>query len=70
MGYARVTGIYEEAKNHLIKVRNFTEEDFEKHYEEMGNLWSIRNNIDYKLDISLITNNGIELINSSKKYLI
>lgn len=67
MGYARVTGKYEEAKNHLMKVRNFTEEEYEKHYEETGNLWIMRSKKDYKLDISLITNNGIELINTFLK---
>jgi len=67
MGYANVTGRRKEARQHLMEVRNFTEEEFEKHYEEVGNLWVIRNNIDYILDISLITNNGFELLNSSIK---
>ena len=55
----------EEAKQHFMKVRNFTEEQFEEHRKEAYRLWRERNINTWTLDLSLITDNNIELV---KKY--
>ena len=65
LGYATISGRGDEAINHLIKVRGFTNEEFLNHKKEAFDLWRQRNTIKWNLDLSLITNNNIEL---TKKY--
>jgi hypothetical protein len=65
LGYAHISGRGDEAINHLMKVRKFTQEEFQNHRKEAFELWRQRNTIKWSLDLSLITNNNIELI---KKY--
>lgn len=63
-GYANLPHVNrgEEAKQHFMKVRNFTEEQFEKHEEEAFILWHERNSHTWILDLSLITDNNIDLV--------
>jgi hypothetical protein len=51
----------EEIKNHMKKVRGFTDEEYNRHIEEAYNKWNQRNRIKWKLDLSLLSNNGVEL---------
>jgi len=51
------------AKEHLKKVRNFTDEDFTVHCKSTGGLYRKRNNIMWNLDLSLLSNNNIKLNN-------
>ena len=46
----------------LQKIRNFTDDECDKHIKEAFNLWNERNKTDFKLDLSLITNNGYKII--------
>jgi len=61
-GLAIKNGYKNEAKNHLKKIRNFTDDECDKHIKEAFNLWNERNKTDFKLDLSLITNNGYKII--------
>jgi hypothetical protein len=63
MGLAGMMGKQEEAMNHLKTVCNFTEEQANEHKIEAAELWRKRNKTEWKLDISLITDNGIQTIN-------
>jgi hypothetical protein len=62
MGLAGILGKDEEAMKHLQKVCLFTDEQIKLHRTEAFALWKKRNESEWVLDISLITNNGIETI--------
>ena len=62
MGLAGVLGKRNEAETHLKKVCIFTDEQVKLHRDEAFALWRKRNESEWKLDISLITNNDIETI--------
>ena len=64
-GRANIINKGEEAKRHFMKVRKFTEEQFEEHKKEAFRLWSERNNDTWELDLTLITDNNIELVKKS-----
>jgi len=53
-----------EALEHLKKVRNFTSAQAIEHKKQAFQLWRERNELMWKLDISLITNNNIKLSKS------
>jgi hypothetical protein len=61
IGLAQINDKYEEATNHLKKVRNFSDAECQLHIHEAFNTWRERNKYRWKLDITLITNNGIKL---------
>jgi hypothetical protein len=64
MGLAGILGKTDEAVQHLKRVRNFTDTDYNTHKRESFDLFKKRSQINWKLDISLITNTGITVINS------
>tara|TARA_Y100001970_G_scaffold280725_1_gene390157 strand:- start:426 stop:1100 length:675 start_codon:yes stop_codon:yes gene_type:complete len=61
MGFAELNGKGEDAMIHLKYVRNFNDKEAIKHKKEAKLLWYNRNEIKWKQDMSLITNNGIKL---------
>ena len=63
MGLAGVLGKRNEAETHLKKVCIFTDEQVKLHRDEAFALWRKRNESEWKLDISLITNNDIQIKN-------
>ena len=69
MGYANTQGRGNEAKKHLKKVRKFTDDEVESHVIDAFDIWSLRNNTDWHLDLSLLIDNGIRLTKTvDKKY--
>lgn len=61
IGFASINGEYDKAKEHLKKVRNFSEEEFRQHETKAFRLWRERNKINWNLDLSLITLNNLKL---------
>mgnify|MGYP001227919005 CR=1 FL=1 len=61
IGLAGINGKGLEALEHLKKVRNFTHEQAIEHKQQAFQLWNERNKSDWKLDLSLLTNNNIKL---------
>ena len=61
IGLAGIKGKGSEALEHLKKVRNFTNEEAIEHKKQAFQVWNERNTIEWNLDLSLLTNNGIKL---------
>ncbi len=53
-GFARVSGKEKEAKLHLMKVNDLTEEQADKYIEEVFMIWEQRSKYDWTLDISFL----------------
>lgn len=64
MGFANVMGKGEEAKQHIMKVRKFTKDEYKDHRDKAYEIWENRNKINWILDLSLITSNNIKLISN------
>lgn len=64
MGLAEIKGKEIEAREHIKKIRGFTEQDYKKHMGEASEIWKKRSMINWNLDLSLITSNNIKLANS------
>lgn len=63
IGLTNLCGKYKKAINHLKSVRNFTNKEVLEHEKNSYKILYERNKIEWDLDISLITNNGIKLKN-------
>ena len=61
IGLAGLNGKGYEAKEHIKKVRKFTEQEYQKHENDAFEIWRRRNTIHWELDLSLITSNNIKL---------
>ena len=61
MGLAQVMGKGERAKRHLAAVTGMSLSDADKHVAKAFELWTRRNEIDWHLDLSLMTDNGIAI---------
>jgi len=61
MGLAQVKGLGDQAEKHLRKVRKFSKLESQKHIEAAFETWGNRNDFEWTLDLSLITDNGITL---------
>jgi len=64
-GLAGIRGVHKFAEKHLMKVNGWTEEQVSKHIEEQWLIWKERSKINWKLDVSLITNSGLQLNHTS-----
>mmetsp|Transcript_10154 Transcript_10154/g.11687 ORF Transcript_10154/g.11687 Transcript_10154/m.11687 type:complete len:372 (+) Transcript_10154:318-1433(+) len=62
-GLATIEGKSDEALRHLMKVNGMTELQASTHIDDAFDLWEVRNEKDWILDISLLTKNGILLQN-------
>lgn len=69
IGYAGIIGKKQMAMDHLKKTRGFTDEELKIHRKEAFVLWRERNNVKWKIDISLMTKNGFLLKQSNFKYI-
>jgi hypothetical protein len=58
MGYSRRIGIGGEAKEHLKRVRGWSDEEFNVHNKNANSVWQDRNKYTLQVDLSLLTNNG------------
>jgi hypothetical protein len=61
-GLAKIKGKEKEAEEHLKKVRNFNLEELKEHIDIAWSIWNEKNQHEWKLDLSLITSNGFELV--------
>jgi hypothetical protein len=63
IGLAGILGKRGDAMKHLKTVRKFTDLECEEHIKKAFELWSQRSKCKWNLDLSLLTNNGISIIN-------
>ena len=61
IGFAKIIGKEQESLDHLRKVRNFNLEELTEHVDKAYTIWIERNQIDWELDLSLITSNGFRV---------
>ena len=61
MGYAGVVGMGKEAKEHLKKIRNFTDEEFKSHHLEASTIYQKRSKMTWKLDLSFFEGSGVKV---------
>jgi|GEM_PF-394288 len=59
MGLAQIRGRGDEAFKHLMAVRKWSKRETDQHIEEAFELWRLRNQYDWQLDLSIIINAGI-----------
>lgn len=62
LGLAGSRGKGKEAEQHLSNVRGFTPDELRSHTREADSLWTERSKITWTVDLSLMENNGIEII--------
>lgn len=67
IGLAGIIGKYQEAFNHLQKIRNFTDIECKIHIDDAFTKHRYRSKIEWNLDLSLIENNNIKLSNKVSK---
>ena len=60
-GKAKIDHLEKEAKDHLKKVRGFTDQETEEHIHNSFEQWSQKNNIKWKIDLSILNNNGFDI---------
>lgn len=61
-GFAGLKGVHKFAEKHLMKVNGWTEEQVSKHRTDQWSIWKERSKYHWKLDLSLITDSGLEVI--------
>ena len=61
-GFAKICGKEEEASTHIKKIRNFNLEELKEHIDTAWSIWVERNQYEWKLDLSIITSNGFDII--------
>lgn len=61
-GLAKVRGVDKEAFGHLMKVTGMTEREANDHIREAFRIWEERSKHKYSLDLSILTDSGVELI--------
>lgn len=66
MGLAELLGKKDKAMAHLMKVTDMSKKEAEKHVAEAFALWRERNAHNWKVDLSLLTNNGIHVLPEEK----
>ncbi len=66
MGRAGIIGKKPEMIMHMMSVRKWTMKEYLEHEREAFALWRERNLIKWKLDIELITLNGLRLTKKAK----
>lgn len=59
--FAGIIGKGKEAREHLKNVRNFTDEELNKHITKSIKLFQERSDIKWKLDLSLLSSNGFKI---------
>lgn len=66
IGMANIRGEYKHAFQHLKTIRNETDEQTRDHIDTAYKIWESRNIHNWNLDMSLITDNGIKIIDIPK----
>lgn len=62
LGHSRHRGLGKKCFGHLKRVRGFTDDETHDHIKEAYDTFHDRSRCDWKLDLSLLVNNGIKLI--------
>jgi hypothetical protein len=62
-GHSKVSKDITKINNHLKKVRKITDEELKEHINESYEIWKKRNEIEWKIDTSIITNSGFIIKN-------
>jgi len=65
-GLSRMNGMEGKVSHHLKKVRNFNLEEMIEHIDIAYSIWLERNNLEWNLDLDLITSNGFEIVKPVK----
>ena len=65
MGFAGISGRRDEAMQHLRTVRGISHQEADAHCCTAFDTWHERNNIEWTLDISILTTSGISVIESN-----
>lgn len=60
-GLARVQGKDKRARQHLMKVNNWTEKQAERHIKQSFEIWAQRSKKQWTLDISILNDYGIDV---------
>jgi 5-methylcytosine-specific restriction endonuclease McrA len=60
-GRSNIEGNFEKAREHLKAVRKWTEEEVDRNIEDAYKILNARENIQWTLDLSVLTNSGIAL---------
>lgn len=58
IGLAQMNGNYERARKHLAKVNGWSEEDAEYYIQAQFEIWALRSQFDWKLDLSWLEKIG------------
>jgi hypothetical protein len=61
-GLAGIRQVHKFAEKHLMKTNEWTEEQVSEHCTEQWSLWKERSKIEWILDVSLISNSGLEVV--------
>ena len=61
-GLAGIRQVHKFAEKHLMKVNGWTEVQVSEHCVEQWSLWKERSKIEWKLDVSLISDSGLEVV--------
>lgn len=66
-GFSKNSGKEEKVKKHLKNVRKFTDKECEEHIEDAYDRLKKLNDVEWELDLSLMTDNGIEVVKELNK---
>lgn len=61
-GHTQLRGYGNDAINHFMKVNECDFEDFEEHKDKAFEIWQKRSQVEWKVDMTLITDRGFVLI--------
>lgn len=61
MGLAQIKGRGEPATKHLMDVLGINKHEAKKHIEQAFSIWNERNQLEWELDLTIITDSGIKL---------
>lgn len=62
LGLSGLRGVNEHACKHLQKINKWTDKQLEEHHYKASELWKKRNQTHWKLDLSVLSNSGIDVI--------
>ena len=61
-GHSKMKKNMDKINDHIKKVKKINDEELEKHIKESRELWKERNKIEWKLNLSIISNSGFSII--------
>lgn len=67
LGFANVTGRADQALAHLSAVTGMTAAEVSRHVQAAGDLWALRSDRGWRLELSMLTDAGVTLAPSPEK---